>query len=71
MFHKVAWQHTQGVVGFLMTNLLQIYRGIFLLKISKIGQFDRMATSLWPDFLAHPVGREQSGSVGGGIHEIG
>jgi len=25
MFHKVVWQHMQGVVGFLITTLLQIY----------------------------------------------
>ena len=25
MFHKVVWQHMQGVVGFLITILLQIY----------------------------------------------
>ena len=25
MFHKVAWQHMPGVVGFLITFLLQIY----------------------------------------------
>jgi len=24
MFHKVVWQHMQGVVGFLITNLVQI-----------------------------------------------
>jgi len=29
MFHKVVWQHTKGVVEFLTTTLLQIYRGIF------------------------------------------
>jgi len=30
MFHKVVWQqHMQGVVGFLITSLLQIYLGIF------------------------------------------
>ena len=26
MFHKVVWQHMQGVVGFLVTSLLQILR---------------------------------------------
>jgi len=30
MFHKVVWQHMQGVVGFVITILLQIY-----LRISK------------------------------------
>jgi len=29
LFHKVVWQHMQGVVGFLMTSLLQIYQEIF------------------------------------------
>ena len=32
MFHKVVWQHRQGVVGFLLTSLLQIYHGIFQWK---------------------------------------
>ena len=25
LFHKVVWQHMQGVMGFLVTTLLQIY----------------------------------------------
>jgi len=29
MCHKVVWQHTQGVVGFLVMTLLQIYLKIF------------------------------------------
>ena len=29
LFHKVVLQHMQGVVGFLMTSLLQIYQEIF------------------------------------------
>ena len=29
MFHKVVWQHMQGVLGFVITDLLQIYLGIF------------------------------------------
>jgi len=28
MFHKVMWQHMQGVVGLLITRLLQIYQRI-------------------------------------------
>jgi len=28
MFHKVVWQHMQGMVGFLITTLLQIYKQI-------------------------------------------
>ena len=29
MFQKVVLQHMQGVVGFLITILLQIYQGTF------------------------------------------
>ena len=29
IFHKVMWQHMQGVVGLFVTSLLQIYRGSF------------------------------------------
>jgi len=29
MFHKEVWQHMQGLVGFLITTLLQIDQGIF------------------------------------------
>ena len=29
MFHKVVRQHMQGMVGILVTTLLQIYLGIF------------------------------------------
>ena len=32
MFHKVVWQHMQGVVQFVITSLLQIYEEIFLRK---------------------------------------
>jgi len=32
LFHKTAWQHTQGVVGSLITTLLQIYCRIVQLK---------------------------------------
>ena len=28
MFHKVVWQRMQGMVGLLITSLLQIYQGI-------------------------------------------
>ena len=28
MFPKVVWQHMQGMVGFLITTLLQIYKQI-------------------------------------------
>ena len=28
MFHKVVWQHMQGMVGFLIITLLQIYKQI-------------------------------------------
>ena len=28
LFHKAVWQHVPGVVGFVMTSLLQIYQGI-------------------------------------------
>jgi len=26
IFHKIVWQHTQGIAGFLITILLQIYQ---------------------------------------------
>jgi len=29
LFHKVVWQHMQGVAGLLVTSLLQIYQEIF------------------------------------------
>ena len=29
IFHQVMWQHMQGVVGVLVTALLEIYRGNF------------------------------------------
>ena len=50
MFHKVVWQHMQGMVGFLVTRLLQIYQGILQWKhfVNRL-TFDRtMAMSLWP-----------------------
>jgi len=53
----------QGVVGFLITTLLQIYQGIFQWKNCQNQlRFDRiMAVSLWSHFLAHPVdGRESN-----------
>jgi len=57
MFHKVVWKHMQGAMGFLITNLLQIYQGIFQWKkfVNRL-RFDRIiAMSLWPHFLTHPV----------------
>jgi len=43
MFHKVVWQHLQGVLGFLITSLLQIYEGIFQWKkIENRLRFDRI-----------------------------
>jgi len=41
MFHKVVWQHMQGVVGFSMTTLLQIYYRIcrwIIFKLAKVWQ---------------------------------
>ena len=32
MFHKVVWQHMQGVVRFLITTLMLIYLGVFWWK---------------------------------------
>jgi len=29
MFHKVVWQHIQGMAGFIVTSLLRIYNKIF------------------------------------------
>ena len=36
MFHKVLWQRMQGMVGFLITSLLQIYQVKKLCKSAKI-----------------------------------
>jgi len=65
MFHNVIWQHMQGVVGFLITSLLQIYQGILQWKKPENQScFDRiMAMSLCPLFLAHPVGRLNPAAV--------
>ena len=55
MFHKVVWQHMQGVVEFLITSLLQIYQGILQWQtfVNRL-RFERiMAKSLWPHFLDH------------------
>jgi len=47
MFHEVVWQHMQGLVGLLITTLLQI-------NLGKRLWLDRiMAKSLWPHFLSH------------------
>jgi len=53
MFHKVMWQHMQGVVGYLITTLLQIYKGILKRKnVENQLRFDRIiAMSLWPHFF--------------------
>jgi len=54
--HKVVWQDVQGLVGFLITTLLQIYNGIFLWKYFKNGldlteSYREFVASLFP----HPV----------------
>jgi len=57
MFHKVVWQHMQGLVRFLM-NLFtaNLPRNLPVKKIENRLRFDRiMAMSSWPHFLAHPV----------------
>ena len=56
-FHKLVWQHNQGMVGFLtMTFTADLPRNLPAKKIENRLRFDRsMATSLWPQFLAHPV----------------
>ena len=53
MYHKVVWQQMQGVIGFLITSLLQIYLENFPLKNFKNDiRFDRiMAMNLWPHFF--------------------
>ena len=56
MFHKVVWQHMQGVVGFFNNALLQIYLEIFQWKNWNRLRFDRiMAMDLWPHFWVHHV----------------
>jgi len=32
MFHEIVWQHVQGVMGFLITGLVQMYQEIFQWK---------------------------------------
>jgi len=57
MFHKVVWQHMQGLVRFLM-NLFtaNLPKNLPVKKIETRLRFDRiMAMSSWPHFLAHPV----------------
>jgi len=53
MFHKVVWQHMQGVAGL---TLLQIHQRIFQWQNSENGlRFDRiMATSLLCSFFGPP-----------------
>ena len=58
MFHKVVWQHVQGVVRFLVTTMLQIYREIFQRKqFENQLRFDIiMAMSLWlPSVFWHTL----------------
>jgi len=57
MFHKVDWQHMQGVVGPIMTTFLQIYNRIYQWTNFKNGlRFDKnMAMSLMCSCLAHLV----------------
>jgi len=57
MFHNVVWQHMQGVLGFLITTVLQIYKEIFQwIKSENRLRFNRIiATSLWPHFFGPPV----------------
>ena len=43
MFHKVVWQYMQGMLGFLIITLLQIYQGIF-----DTGNRLRYMIELWP-----------------------
>ena len=56
MFHKVAWQHMQRMVGFLITGLLQIYEGIFLwiIVVNRLRFHRIMAMSLWHHFFGPP-----------------
>jgi len=53
MFYKVVRQHMQGVVGSLLTTLLQIYRGIFQWEnFENRLRFDKtMAMRVWPHFF--------------------
>jgi len=47
MFHKVVWQHMPGVVGILITILLQLYWRIRLSACERVEnrlRFDRDAT---------------------------
>jgi len=52
LFHKVVWQHMQGVVEFLVTTLLQIYEGVFQWENFKNRlRYDIMAMHLCPHFF--------------------
>jgi len=59
MFHKVVWQHMQGVVGFLVTTYCKFVTEFFSKKFEKKSvrlRFERiMAMRLWLRFLAHSV----------------
>ena len=51
--YKVVWQHMQGVVGLLVTSLLQI---LPVKKIVNRLRFDKiMVISVCPHFLRHPA----------------
>jgi len=58
MFHKVVWQHMGGMLGLLVTSLLQIYQGIFQRKLFR--RLVKISENLRPrvcdlTFLARPV----------------
>jgi len=57
MFHKVVWQHMQGVTGFLINFYCKFTKESFSVQYFENRlRFERiMAMSLWPRFLAHPV----------------
>ena len=55
MFHKLVWQHMQGVLGFLIIVLLQICCGISVERILKIGLVltDITTSMMSPFFTEH------------------
>jgi len=55
-FHRVVWQHAHMYVGFLINDLLQIYKGIFQWKkIENWLRFPKIVLmSLWPHIFGPP-----------------
>ena len=62
MLHEVVWQHMQGLVGSLITTLLQIYQGIFRWKTTEM-KWDKIwqnyGYEFGVSFLAYPMERRR------------